>query len=225
MNYPPPSLTDAEQKIVDDFHRLYYDKKACWRELTFMGTRTIKYPTDLLVYADLLWKCKPTRVIETGTHAGGSALFLATIMDAIAQTDSVYHRNAQILTIDIEYKARPVHPRITYLTGSSLDEAHLAYMREQTRHHATLVILDSDHSQHHVLREMLAYAPLVTSSSYLIVEDTNVNGHPVFPDHGAGPMEAVREFLSLEPGSDFTIDTHCERFLLTANPNGFLRKT
>ena len=223
MNTSP--LTDAEQKIVDDFHRLYYDKKTCWQHLTFMGTRTIKYPTDLLVYADLLWTCRPTRVIETGTHAGGSALFLATMMDAIALRNRDYHDNARVLTIDVEFKERPIHPRITYLHGSSLDAAHLANMRALTQHHSTLVILDSDHSQHHVLREMLAYAPLVTKGSYLIVEDTNVNGHPVFAGHGAGPMEAVREFLSLEPGKDFTIDPYCERFLLTANPNGFLRKT
>jgi cephalosporin hydroxylase len=57
---------------------------------------------------------------------------------------------------------------------------------------------------------------------YLIVEDTNVNGNPVRPDFGPGPMEALNAFLTGR--DDFVSDPDRERFLLTLNPRGFLRR-
>ena len=67
-----------------------------------------------------------------------------------------------------------------------------------------------------MLDELRAYSPLVSPGSYLIVEDTNVNGHPALPEHGPGPMEAVEEFLE--------VDVAREKFFLTFNPRGFLRR-
>ena len=46
----------------------------------------------------------------------------------------------------------------------------------------------------------------VTKGNFLIVEDTCVKGHPIYPEHGPGPMEAIEKFLSsndefeIEPG-------------------------
>jgi cephalosporin hydroxylase len=85
-----------------------------------------------------------------------------------------------------------------------------------------LVILDSDHSREHVLDELRLYAGLVTPGSYLVVEDTNVNGHPVFAEHGPGPMEALEAFLA--ETDEFEVDATREKFFLTFNPRGFLRK-
>jgi cephalosporin hydroxylase len=86
-----------------------------------------------------------------------------------------------------------------------------------------MVILDSDHSRDHVLEELRAYGPLVSEGHYMIVEDTNVNGHPILPGHGPGPMEAVDAFLA-EEGDRWRIARRCERLLLTFNPRGYLRR-
>ena len=60
-----------------------------------------------------------------------------------------------------------------------------------------LAVLDSDHSRDHVLAELELFAPMITAGSYLIVEDTNINGRPVSPDFGPGPAEAVEEFFAV----------------------------
>lgn len=68
---------------------------------------------------------------------------------------------------------------------------------------------------------MELYAALVNPGNYLIVEDTNVSGNPVFdPRFNRGPIEAVEEFLS--GNSQFVRDPNCEKYLLTFNPGGFL---
>jgi cephalosporin hydroxylase len=87
---------------------------------------------------------------------------------------------------------------------------------------AVMAVLDSDHSYEHVLKELEAYGPLVTPGCYMIVEDTNVNGHPVVPDHGSGPAEAVETFLN--ESAFFDVDRDRERLLMTFNPGGYLRR-
>ena len=80
----------------------------------------------------------------------------------------------------------------------------------------------SDHSKANVLKEMTIYGPMVTKGQYLIVEDTNINGHPVRPDFRPGPMEAMREYM--KDHSEFETDHARERLFVTFNPEGYLRK-
>jgi cephalosporin hydroxylase len=69
----------------------------------------------------------------------------------------------------------------------------------------------------------MAYADAVTPGSYVIVEDTNVNDHPVYASHGPGPWEAVEWFLAQR--SDFAVDKSMHRHHLTFNPRGYLKRS
>ena len=205
-----------EAGTVWAFHRLYYSSASrTWSNTYWLGTQTQKCPLDLWIYQEMLHELRPAAIVETGTASGGSALFLASVCDLLG--------HGEIVTVDIAEKERPSHPRVTYLSGSSTAAEVIARVSEFVGDRApVLVILDSDHSYAHVLEELRLYAPLVTSGSYLVVEDTNVNGHPVDPDHGPGPMEAVLDFL--RESDEFAVDESREKFLLTFNPHGFLRK-
>jgi cephalosporin hydroxylase len=110
----------------------------------------------------------------------------------------------------------------SYRGGSAVDPSTLEQVRARAAAKRTLVILDSDHSKRHVIAELDAYAPLVSPGSYLIVQDGVVNGHPVEPDYGPGPYEAIEEFLQRD--DRFEVDVDRQRMLFTFNPKGFLRR-
>jgi len=212
-----PISDGGASETVDRFHRLYYDSdNRTWKDTFFLGVRTAKCPLDLWIYQELLFELRPELIVECGTAWGGSALYLATMCDLVG--------TGHVVTIDIaDVPGRPEHPRITYVSGSSTDEDIVAMVRRRAGWvRPVLVILDSDHSQAHVEAELDAYADLVTPGSYLVVEDTNVNNHPVLPEFGPGPWEAVDGFLGQHP--EFTPDPTREKFFLTFNPRGFLRR-
>lgn len=209
--------TDVRRAIVDQFHRLYYHAGSqTWMDTSYRGVPILKHPCDLWVYQEIINELRPEVVIETGTAYGGSAYFLADVCEATG--------SGSVISIDIEARPdRPAHRRLTYLTGSSVDPGILDRVAQQLpADRAVLVLLDSDHSSTHVSAELEAYAPLVTLGSYVVVEDTNVHGHPVLPCHPPGPMEAVERFLPHHP--EFVVDEAREKFMVTFSPSGFLRR-
>lgn len=208
-----------KKEIIDQFHKLYYDSNIfgqTWNNTFFLGIPTQKCPLDLFIYQEILYELKPGVIVELGTAFGGGALFLASICELM--------NSGEVISVDInDLSGKPLHKRIKYLIGSSISAEIVEQIKELIKNkNKILIILDSDHSQKHVLKELLIYSQLVSVGSYLIVEDSNVNGHPVQPDHGPGPMEAIEEFL--KENKDFMIDKSREKFYLTFNPSGYLKK-
>ena len=205
---------------VRGFHKLFYytfltDMAGRNKEIYWMGIPTSKCPMDMWIYQEMLWELKPDIIIETGTDRGGSALFFASLCEVIG--------HGQVVTIDVtEYSTNVVHPRITKIVGSSVSEEVLEKVRTLSKGKRVMVVLDSDHKKNHVLEEMRRYGGLVSVGGYMVVEDTNINGHPVLPGWGEGPTEAVEAFLREK--SDFVRDNAREKFMLTFYPKGFLKK-
>ena len=203
-----------DRASVERAHDVLYESDA-WTKATWLGAQALKNPLDLWIYQEIMVETQPELIVETGTYRGGSALFLASLCDLLDR--------GEVVSIDVEplREDYPQHPRITYLCGrSSTDPDVVDEVRERAAGRKTLVILDSDHSQGHVEAELAVYAPLVPVGCYLIVEDSNIGR--IRKDLMPGPFEAIETFVA---GSDaFEIDREREKFLITFNPSGYLRR-
>jgi len=212
----------ASNSVVDQFNKLYYESGVAGT-LYWRGIQVLKNPCDVWMMLELLQAVRPSVLVETGTHYGGSALLFSDVMSLLGIPMT-------IITVDINPKwtVDPSQYRIESLVGYSTEprviesvrQAVTGVLAKQTG--PVMVTLDSDHSAENVSRELQLYAPMVTRGSYLVVEDTNLNGHPSSPDYGPGPWEAVQAFLATNP--DFEPDLDCQRHLLTFFPNGWLKR-
>lgn len=212
------------ESVIREFHRLYYEHgtqgnygRGLHAQTMWHGHEAHKCPLDLWVYQEILHEIRPGLVVELGTYLGGTTLFLAHQLELLGC--------GRVLSIDHQVLNRPIHERIEYILGKTTDELVLAQVSDavqQTEAQPVLVIHDADHRYENVLADLESYAPFVTPQCYLIVEDTNVNGHPVLHGWGAGPHEAVEEFCRRH--TNFVPDRSREKYLMTYNSGGYLRR-
>jgi len=213
-----------EHLVADAFHVMYYHSNV-WNGGTtkWMGIGIYNHPFDMWVKQEIIFETKPTLIIETGTAMGGSAMFYATLLDQMG--------TGKIVSIDIQDKKSGMglpnykHKRVTFVKASSVDPATIKKVKSMIKpKDRVMVFLDSDHSMEHVLKELKLYGPLVSAGCYMVVDDTNLGGHPVLniTVPGPGPFGAVEEFLKKD--NTFEIDTSRHKFYMTWSINGFLKK-
>ena len=211
-----------ERWITDAFHKLWYHSRETWKKNTFLGHGVQQLPFDLWLYQELVYRLKPRYIVQTGVYDGGSLLYFAHLLDIVGCPPEV-----PVIGIDIQLRdaAKELrHPRITLLEGSSVAPEIVAEVKKRIHvGEPCLISLDSDHSQAHVFAEMEAYGPLVAKDSYMVVEDTNINGRPVFSDFGPGPHEAVDQYLAKH--DDFVRDdAFWKRNMFSFHQYGWLKK-
>lgn len=211
-----------------------------------LGRPIIQYPQDMIALQEIVWDVRPDLIIETGIAHGGSLIYSASMLAMLDYCDAVdagetldpAHPKRKVLGIDIDIRAHnrsaieahPMASRIDMIQGSSVDSEIVRQVHAVADgYKRVLVCLDSNHTHDHVLKELKAYAPLVTSSSYCIVYDTVVEDMPaeMFPDRPWGPRDnpktAVHAWLKNNP--DFEIDKSIDHKLqISVAPDGFLRR-
>ncbi len=196
----------------------------------WLGRTIIQFPQDMIAMQEIIWEAKPDLIIETGIAHGGSLIFYASMLELLGG-------DGQVLGIDIdirkhnrvEIEKHPMFKRITMIQGSSIDNGIAQQVYDFARDRKqVLVVLDSNHTHKHVLRELQLYSPLVTKGSYLVVFDTVIEDMPedFFPDRpwgkGDNPKTALWEFL--KTNNRFEIDKEIEnKLLITVAPDGYLK--
>jgi cephalosporin hydroxylase len=197
---------------------------------TWLGLPMIQYPQDVMAMQEIIWRTRPELIVETGIARGGSLVFFASMLAMIGPAGRVVGVDLDIRSHNrVAIENHPLAKRITMLDGSSTDAAIVEEVHAIARPmHSILVVLDSNHTHEHVLRELELYSPLVRKGDYLIVMDTVVEDLPaeLYPDRpwrpGDSPRTAVQAFL--KSNNRFQVDEEIEnKLLLTVAPGGYLK--
>lgn len=203
---------------------------------SWLGRPIIQFPQDMIALQEIIWEVKPDMIIETGIAHGGSLIFSASMLTLLEACGEI--KSGKVLGIDIDIRehnkkaieAHPMNKKITMFEGSSIDEDIIKKVHEFAKSgKRILVCLDSNHTHEHVLAELKAYAPLVSTGSYCCVFDTIIEDMPEgnFPDRpwdkGNNPKTAVWEYL--KENNNFIIDKDIEnKLLITVAPDGYLKR-
>ncbi|NDB84763.1 MAG: cephalosporin hydroxylase [Alphaproteobacteria bacterium] len=218
-------LRNTSLSFIKDCGALGYQYNFDW-----LGVPIIQVPQDIVAIQEIIWKTKPDVIIETGVARGGSLIFSASILHLL-------NGNGKVIGIDIDIRdhnraAIENHSlafRINLIQGSSIESSTIEqvnnFIKAEDR---VMVILDSNHTHEHVLKELNLYSPLVTKDCYLVVMDTLVDDMPddYFKDRPWGknnnPKTAVHEFLKSVDRFEIDESMH-NKLLITVAPDGYLK--
>lgn len=220
---------DLQRDAFDIFARA--DEQYWVHQTNWMGEPILNLPQDMFAIQEVMFRTRPDYVVEVGAAWGGSLLFYSTLMEAIG--------GKGVIAIDIfipdDLRERigrhgKISERIQWIEGSSTEATTVDKVREAVGPDAKLlVILDSDHTHDHVLKELRMYAPLIRKGQYLICSDGVIENIPPNPHRprpwgpGNNPLTAVNAFLG--ETDDFEVDEDLEaKLLFTCNPKGYLRR-
>jgi len=202
----------------------------------WMGIPIIQYPQDIVAMQEIIYDLKPDLIIETGIAHGGSIVFYASLLELNAISGGP--KNAKIIGIDIDIRehnlakleAHSMFSRMELIEGSSVSDDVVKKVHSISKDfNNVLLILDSNHTEEHVLSELWAYSDLVSIGSYCVVFDTVIEDLPdkLHSDRpwgkGNNPKSAVFKFLA--KNSNFVIDSAIdEKIQISVAPSGYLKR-
>lgn len=199
----------------------------------WMGEPCLQLTTDLLAIAEIINRCKPTVIVESGVAWGGTTLFLASTLRNIG--GRLVIGIDTFIPDDLEGRIlskQPASDLITLVKGSSTSSSTFSeIVRLISKDDRVMVLLDSDHTHDHVFRELVMYSTIVTSGQYLVCGDTAIEFQPPAPlrprewGKGNNPHTALKEFLASAEGSEFSVDREIDsKLLISNNWGGYLRR-
>ena len=211
----------------------------------WMDRPIIQMPQDILALQEIIWKVKPDLIIETGIAHGGSICLSASLLALLEMEDNYnktdlnkIKRNRKVVGIDVDIRKHNkeklnnhfLSEKMVMIEASSVDLKTFEKVKKISRDYSNiLVILDSNHTDEHVLKELNLYVSLVSQNTYCIVFDTIIEkmddafskDRPWSKKNS--PKSAIEKFL--KANESFEIDHSVDaRLMLSMAPGGFLKK-
>ncbi|MDB2603309.1 cephalosporin hydroxylase family protein [Planktomarina temperata] len=213
---------------------------------SWLGRPAIQYPADMIAMQEIIWRQKPSVIVEAGIAHGGSVIFSASMLALLEIEEAarnstpfdLINPRRKVIAIDIDIRdhnraaieAHPFAPWISLIEGSSIERDTIQKVNDLVGDEKNvLVSLDSNHTHDHVLGELKAYSRFVPIEGYCCVFDTVIEDMPseLLDDkpwgQGNNPKTAVWEFL--RTNKHFQIDKDIEaKIQTTVAPDGFLKR-
>jgi len=171
---------------------------------SWMGRPIIQLPEDVIRIQEVIYRVKPTVIIETGVAHGGSLVLYASLLKAMGIVGTI---------IGVDILIRPPNRRaieshelassIKLIQGDSASAETIVKVKALVKQdQKVLVILDSCHTRDHVMKELNAYSPLVTVGSYIVATDGSMkdlhdvpSGNPEWREDN--PAVAAEDFARI----------------------------
>jgi len=220
--------TEQWWKAIDSYEYEYH--------FEWMGRPIIQTPQDIVAMQELIWHVKPDLIIETGIARGGSLIFYSSILELLGNGGEVLGIDIDIREHNrIEIEKHPMFKNITMFEGNAVSADMVNKVKEFVKNKSKqriMLILDSNHTHEHVLKELELYSDFVKKGSYLIVFDTVIEdfiekscSNQNRPwGKGNNPKTAVWEFL--QSNKRFEVDKAIQnKLVITVAPDGYLKCT
>jgi cephalosporin hydroxylase len=213
-------LSNLWVKAAAEFKLMY--------EISWLGRPIIQFGSDMIMLQQLIWKEQPDIFVETGIAHGGSLIYTSSLFELMGK--------GKVIGIDLEIRehnrvaieAHPMYKRISMIEGSSVEASTIEALEKQLEAgKKVMVMLDSNHSKEHVLKEIQLYSKYVNVGSYLIVQDGAQEWVADIPRGNAewlndNPLAAIEDFM--KTNSDFVVDETYTRLGITSSPGGYLKR-
>ena len=172
---------------------------------SWLGRPVIQLPEDMIRSQEVVFRERPTVIIETGVAHGGSLVYWASLLRVMG--------GGRVVGVDVEIRphnraaieAHFLAEDITLIEGDSVSADTVSRVRAlMGPAERVMVFLDSNHSKAHVRAELEAYAPLVSVGSYIVATDGVMQWVSRAPRASAdwtwnNPSEAAKEFAYAHP--------------------------
>lgn len=211
----PGEVSTGSTLIPEELSLAYLE--AYWesggaQETRWLGRPVRRTAADLVAYQELLARIRPEHVVVVHRGEAELALYLATICELLG--------HGSVVAVGPPIDAAPEHARLRYVDGESLEPETAARVKEIVGDGGPVVLFLAARASAAVTgAQFRLYSPLVPIDSYAVVEDTIVNGRPVWPEFGPGPGDVPLRFSGI-----FTVDRSFERFGPSFNRDGYVRR-